>query len=259
MNIIPKILILDIETAPNIAYVWRFYKENVGAKQVLEHSTILSFACKWLGGGDVIYYQDTRNQSEAELLKELINVLDIADIVIAHNGSKFDLPTIQGRAMVAGLHPPSPYKVVDTLRAAQYEFNMPANSLEYLALVLEVAPKDNHHKFPGFLLWQECLKNNPEAWEEMEKYNKQDVETLEQVYMKMRPWMKRHPNLAVMLEDDRPLCPKCGSQHIQLRGFTTTQTYKYQKFVCMNCGGWSRTRFNLFPKEKKHALLVNAG
>ena len=31
----PKILILDVETFPNTAYVWRFFKENIGAKQVI--------------------------------------------------------------------------------------------------------------------------------------------------------------------------------------------------------------------------------
>jgi DNA polymerase III epsilon subunit-like protein len=253
-----RILILDIETSPNIAYVWRFFKENVGAKQVLENTFIMSFAFKWLGEKETWYFS-ANEYGEINLLKELIDVLDVADIVVAHNGSKFDLPTIQGRALVHGLNPPSPYKVVDTLNVARYEFNFPSNSLEYLAKILGVEEKDNHKNFPGFLLWSECLKNNPKAWDELRTYNIQDVETLEQVYLKMRPWMRRHPNIAVNEEYDRPACPKCGSHHIQLRGFVYTNTYKYRKFQCNDCGGWARTRFNEFPKEKKHALLMNAG
>lgn len=252
----PKILVLDIETFPNVAHVWRFWKENVGAKQVLEHSSIASFAYKWLGVDDIFYY-DVQHNTEKYVLEKLLNVLDDADIVIAHNGNKFDLPTIQGRAMVVGLKPPSPYKTIDTLLTAKYEFNFPANSLEYLANILECTKKGGHHKFPGFELWQECLKNNPEAWEEMETYNKQDVITLEEVYLKMKPWMRRHPNVAVYEESERPLCPKCGSDHLQSRGYTTTNVYKYRKFQCQKCGGWCRTRFNEFPKDKKHALLVN--
>ena len=252
----PKILILDIETAPNVAHVWRFWKENVGAKQVLEHSTIMSFAYKWLGE-DGIYYEDAQHQSEKKLLKSLLNVLDVADIVIAHNGAKFDLPTIQGRAMVSGLKPPSPYKIIDTLLVARYEFNFPANSLEYLAILLSCEDKGGHHKFPGFLLWQECLKGNPEAWEEMKIYNKQDVSTLEEVYLKMRPYMRRHPNVAVFNEPDSLVCPKCGSAHIQKRGYTNTNVGKYQKFQCQSCGGWARTRYSEYPADKKHALLVN--
>lgn len=252
----PRILILDVETFPNTAYVWRFFKENIGAKQVLEYSTLASFAYKWLGE-DEVFYQDTHHQSEKGLVKNLLSVLDTADIVIAHNGAKFDLPTIQGRALVLGLKPPSPYKIVDTLLVARYEFNFPANSLEHLAILLGIAKKGAHEKFPGFELWQECMRNNPEAWEEMKFYNKQDVVTLEEVYLKMLPFMKRHPNVAVFKETDTLLCPKCGSDHIQSRGYVTTNVFKYRKFQCQACGGWSRTRLNEFPKDKRHALLVN--
>lgn len=252
----PRIMILDCETFPNTAYVWRFFKENIGAKQVLEYSTLASFAYKWLGD-DVTWYEDTQHQSEKKLVKKLLDVLDAADIVVAHNGAKFDLPTIQGRALVLGFKPPSPYKIVDTLLVARYEFNFPANSLEHLAILLGVEKKGGHAKFPGFELWQECMRNNPEAWEEMRIYNKQDVDTLEEVYLKMRPFMKRHPNVAVYEETDKIICPKCGSAHIQRRGYTVTNLYKYQKFQCQSCGGWARTRFNEFPKEKKYALLTN--
>lgn len=254
----PKILILDVETFPNTAYVWRFFKENIGAKQVLEYSTLASFAYKWLGD-DVTWYEDTQHQSEKKLVKKLLDVLDAADIVVAHNGAKFDLPTIQGRALVLGFKPPSPYKIIDTLLVARYEFNFPANSLEHLAILLGVEKKGSHQKFPGFELWDQCMKNNPEAWEEMRIYNKQDVDTLEEVYLRMRPYMKRHPNVAVYEETEQTICPKCGSSHIQWRGYAVTNVYKYRKFQCQSCGGWARTRFNEFPKEFKHALAVNAG
>ena len=253
-----RILILDIETAPNIAYVWRFFKENVGAKQVLENTFIMSFACKWLDD-DKIWCFTADEYGEINLLKALIDVLDAADIVVAHNGNKFDLPTIQGRALVHGLKPPSPYKVVDTLNVARYEFNFPSNSLGYLSDILGVEKKGQHKEFPNFELWAECLKGNKKAWEELKTYNIQDVVVLEEVYLKMLPWMKRHPNVAVNEEAERPLCPKCGSQHIQLRGYTYTNFYKYRKFQCNDCGGWSRTRFNEYPKDKKHVLLANAG
>ena len=84
-----KILILDVETAPNVAYVWRFFKTNVGAKQVVEKGYMLSFAAKWLGEDD-IYYSDTSNQKEIGLLKDLLPLLEEADMIVAHNGERFD-------------------------------------------------------------------------------------------------------------------------------------------------------------------------
>jgi DNA polymerase elongation subunit (family B) len=254
----PKILILDIETAPNIAFVWRFFKENVGAKQVLDHASIMSYAYKWLDESDV-HYDDVRFQSEDSLLKGLVDALDVADLVIAHNGARFDLPTIAGRALVHGIKPPSPYKIIDTLLVARSEFNFPSNSLEYLAKVLECTPKGGHKNFPGFELWLECLRGNIEAWDEMRHYNIQDVTTLEEIYLKMRPYIKNHPNVAVYDQvDDRPHCPKCGSDHVQSRGYVMTNVFKFRKFQCQSCGGWSRTRISE-PNEYRHALLVNTG
>lgn len=252
-----KILIIDIETAPNIAYVWRFFKENVGAKQVLEHTEIMSYAYKWLGE-DEVYYFDTQFTSENNILEPLMEVLDAADIVVAHNGNKFDLPTIQGRALVAGLRPPSPYKTVDTLLVARYEFNFPANSLEYLSTILGVEQKGKHEKFPGFELWSECIKGNPEAWEEMREYNIQDVITLEQIYLKMRPWMRKHPNVGVFNDQKNHVCPKCGSEHLHYRGYSHTNVGRYHRFQCQDCGGWGRTRRTIYPKELSKNVTVNA-
>lgn len=252
-----NIYVIDIETAPKIAYVWRFFKEHVGAKQVLDHGHIMSFAAKKLGSDQIIYHEN-RKDDDSLITKHLIEVLDDADIVIAQNGDRFDLPTINGRALVHGFQPPSPYKTVDTLQVARKEFKFERNSLEYLAMVLGCEAKGGHHKFPGFELWLECLRGNEEAWEEMQVYNIQDVLTLEEVYLKMRPWIRNHPNLGIYLEQDQAVCPKCGSKHVHQRGYTTTNTGKYKKFRCVNCGGWGRSRYTEYDKDKRKALLVNA-
>lgn len=254
-----NILILDIETAPKVAYVWRFFKENVGAKQVLEHGHIMSFAAKWLGSNDIIY-KENRTEDDTNLVKSLISLFDTADIVVAHNGVGFDFPQVMGRALVNGMVPPSPYKVVDTLKVARKEFGFPSNSLEYLAIVLgDKKQKSSHKKFPGFELWLECLRGNEEAWAEMKAYNIQDVETLEEIYLKMRPYMRHHPNVAVFQDNtDAIQCPKCGGVHLQWRGYAYTNVGKYRRFQCNDCGGWGRTRYTEKTKEERENLVVNA-
>lgn len=253
----PRILIIDLETAPKAAYVWRFFKEFVSPKQVLGHGYIMSFAYKWLGEKEVQFHY-TLTEDDSALCVDLAEVLNQADIVVAHNAERFDIPTAKARMLVNRIPPPSPFKVVDTLRVAKKEFLFPSNSLEYLANVLDCKPKLTHKKFPGFELWSECIKGNLEAWNEMKEYNIQDVETLEEIYLKMRPYIRNHPNVGVFMEEERPVCSKCGSHHIQLRGYTTTQVGKYRKFVCNDCGGWSRTRFTEYPKDKRKDLVVNA-
>lgn len=250
-----KILILDIETAPNIAYVWRFFKENVGAKQVIENSYMLSFAAKWLGE-EQVYYEDLSNQHEKDMLLVLAALLDSADIVVAHNGDGFDLPHIQGRFLLHGIQPPSPYKQVDTVKVARKEFNFPSNSLEYLTNVLDLpVKKGGHKKFPGFELWLGVLRNDPEAWAEMKEYNIDDIRALECLYLKMLPFMRFHPNVAAFESHDEPVCPKCGSNHMQYRGYAYTNVGKYHRLHCQSCGGWSRERLRELDHKVK---LVNA-
>jgi hypothetical protein len=259
---VPKILLVDIETAPKVAYVWRFWQENVSAKQVLEHGHIMSFAAKWLGE-KVDIYQENRTDDDHDIIESLCILLDQADVVVAHNGNRFDIPQIKARALVHGLKPPSPFKTVDTYKVAKREFGFPSNSLEYLSIVLDLpVKKGGHKKFPGFELWLECLRKNEEAWKELKLYNIQDVYALEALYLRMRPWMSNHPNVSIYKDVGpapvlgiKPQCPKCGSGSCQWRGYAFTATGQYHKYVCNDCGGWGRTRYMLNTKDE--TLLGN--
>lgn len=252
-----KILIFDVETAPNLAYVWGKWKQNIGSNMMISETYLMSFAAKWLGDDNIIY-EENRHNDELALVTKLFALFDEADIVVAHNGNKFDIPTVQGRGLVLGLTPPSPFKKVDTLLTAKKEFRFPSNTLADLAKYFECSPKLSHAKFPGFELWLECLKQNDAAWEEMREYNIQDILTLEEIYLKMRPWMKTHPNMGVFEEQERPVCPKCGSHHINFRGYQTTSVSKFHRFVCRDCGGWGRTRFNAMEQTQRANLTTNA-
>lgn len=240
-----KILILDIETAPNIAYVWGAWKQNIGQNQWKEKSHIMSFVAKWLDE-DAIYYEENRGGNDKTIVGKLFKMLDEADIVVAHNGDKFDLPVILGRGLVHGLTPPSPYHTIDTCRIARRRFRFANNTLVNLAEELGLAhQKGEHKKFPGFQLWLECLRNNDEAWAEMKEYNIIDVLTLQDLYLAMRPYIDNHPNVVHSTEDGMLHCPKCGSTNIQFRGYYYTKMgLCYRRFVCKDCGGWGRMRYS---------------
>lgn len=239
-----KILILDIETAPNIAYVWGAWKQNVGQKQWLEKSHIMSIAWKWLNE-DGVFYLENRKSDDKALVKAIYNLLDEADIVVAHNGQRFDLPVIIGRGVVHGFTPPSPYFIVDTFQTARKELRLVSNSLANLCEDLGLPQKKDHKKFPGFELWLECLRNNEEAWDEMREYNISDVISLEALYLRLRPYMKNHPNVVRTDDGEEVSCPKCGSTNIQWRGYYYTRAgLCYRRFQCQDCGGWGRVRFS---------------
>lgn len=254
-----KILLLDIETAPTVAYTWKMWKANISQDMIVEGGYMLSCSMKWLGEDSIDYYDNQTGSNDSKLVNIVVNYLDKADYVIAHNGETFDIPYIKYRALVNKINPPSPFKIIDTLRIARKEFLFSRNTLANLAKELGVKEKFEHTEFSGFKLWAECLKGNPTAWEVMKIYNIQDVDTLEQVYLKMRPWAREHLNVTVEQEDASGFrCPKCGSINITLRGYSFTNSSKYHKYVCKDCGGWSRTRYTANSLEQRRLLLRSA-
>lgn len=261
----PRVLLIDIETAPITAYVWGLWKQNVGLNQIKEEWNILSFCAKWLHAEDVIY-DDARNDpaDDSHLLEQVWALLDEADIVIAQNGKRFDMPKLNARFVLAGKLPPRPYKLVDTLLMAKQQFGFTSRKLEWMtAKLCRTHQKNKHSKFPGFDLWAECLKGNIEAWDEMKEYNIPDVLSMEELYLVLRPWYVGHPNVAIYFDDDEAKyrCPKCGSEHIQQKGFTYTQSGQYEHMHCIvekgGCGGWSRGRYTRNSKEVRRVQLSN--
>ena len=230
------VLIFDIETSPNLAYVWGKWKQNVGDNQFLEKSYIMSFAAKWLGKEEV-FYEENRHNDDKALVKRLYELLDEADVVVAHNGKKFDLPRVLGRGIVHGFTPPSPYHTVDTLLVARKRFGFVSNTLANLCEEMGLPLKGGHKDFPGFNLWVQCLKQNDAAWAEMKAYNVQDILSLEALYLRMLPYIDNHPNMG----QEEISCGHCGSTNLQRRGLYHTKAgLSYQRYCCNDCGSWSR-------------------
>ena len=90
----------------------------------------------------------------------------------------------------------------------------------------------------------------------MFQYNQWDVECLEAVYLRLRPWIRNHPNLALYFESDHVVCPNCGSTHLYSDGFYYTTVNKYQVFRC-ECGAVSRVRSSTVKSNLKNNILNN--
>lgn len=253
----PKILVLDIETAPLKVYTWSLWDENVGVNQIDEEWSILAVCAKWLGKKPM--YRDTRNnpRKDGALLRWVHRLLDEADIVVSQNGKAFDIKKINARLIMHGFEPYSPIRQIDTKLVAKKHFAFTSNRLEWMGKHVAKEPKSSHKKFPGFELWAQCLAKNNKAWEEMKKYNIQDVRATERLYLKMRPWIEGHLNVNAYTTGDDPKCPKCGSTDLISNGFRYTQTGKFRRHQCQACGGWSYNRSTEMLKEHSKSLLGN--
>lgn len=247
-----NILLLDIETAPNQAYVWRLFDTTVGIDMLLESHYILCWSAKWLGKDDVIF-DSKQYKSTSRMLKGIHDLLDQADAVIHYNGKKFDIPHLNREFLLNGYSPPSPYKQIDLRDTAKTVFRFPSNKLQQVAKELGVGEKIKHD---GFELWVGCIKNDKESWRKMQEYNIQDVLLLEKVYEVMKPWVKFHPNQNLYSDGTQLLCPVCGGTHLHKRGFAKTLASVYQRYICVDCGHWSKDNKILNKKQFKATSAV---
>jgi hypothetical protein len=239
-----KILLLDIETAPNLVHVWGLWQQNVGLPQILDAGYVLCWAAKWLGKSEVFF--DSAHQSKPkEMLQRIHDLIDQADAVVHYNGKKFDIPTLNKEFLLHDFTPPAPYKQIDLLNVARNQFKFPSNKLDYIAQALHLGKKTKH---AGHELWIKCMNKDPEAWKQMEEYNKNDVLLLERVYYKLLPWIKDHPHSGLYREEGS-VCPNCGSSHYHSRGYAYTKTMRYNRYQCQDCGSWFRDKNNNLKLE----------
>jgi DNA polymerase elongation subunit (family B) len=245
-----RILLIDIETSPNTASVWGIWQQNVSLNQLLESSQTICYAAKWLGDDDVMF-DSIHRTSHKKMLKSVHKLLDEADAIIHYNGARFDIPTLNKEFLLANMHPPSPSKQIDLLSVARRQFRFVSNKLDYVAQSLGLGKKVDHE---GHELWLKCMNKDKDAWKRMEEYNKNDVILLEKVYEKFKPWCKQHINMS-LFDDEIHTCPNCGGTHYQKRGFSYTNSCKYQRLQCQDCGNWFRDTRSL--ATKKDGKFVN--
>ncbi len=243
----PKVLVLDIETAPMLAYVWGRKDQNIGLSQIHSDWYVLAWGAKWLNTpASALMYRDQRKARHIEndlgILKPLWKLLDEADVVITQNGKNFDAPKLNARFILNGMNPPSPYRHLDTYQLVRRVAQFTSNSLEYLTDKLCTKYKKlSHGKFPGMALWRECLKGNPKAWAEMKLYNTHDVLSTEELYNKVRAWAPATMPTPHAVADVSTGCRVCGHKGtMQPRGFNLTKTAKYRRYKCSHCKSWSQ-------------------
>jgi len=121
-------------------------------------------------------------------------------LIIWQNGDAFDKGKINARFIEHGLDAPSEYQTIDTVKLARSNFNFFSNKLEHMTnKFCTKYKKQQHNEFPGFSLWDECMKGNLKAWKCMEKYNKFDVLSLEELFLKMSKYIKNNKKVTAAI------------------------------------------------------------
>jgi hypothetical protein len=238
----PKIMIWDIETSFMLVAVFGLKNDYINPDNIVKDWSILCGAWKWLGNDEVhtICVDPLHPDDDMEVVEKLRAAVEEADIIVHHNGDRFDVKKLMARVIQYGLPPVPPLVTVDTLKEVRKVAGFTSNKLDYLGLSLDTGQKMETSKN----LWLKILKGNlkvrTKALQEMLAYNIQDVHLLEKVYLRLRPYMKSHPNLG-LFTPEVDVCPSCGGTNLQKQGVRHTRTSIYQRFQCQDCGSWSKS------------------
>ena len=208
-----KVLIYDIETSYNIGKFWRAgYNLNINPGDIIHERAIICISYKWLGEEQVYSLTWDKNQCDKFLLEQFIPILDEADMIVAHNGDRYDLKFIKTRALKHNLKMLINYKQFDTLKVAKAKFMFNSNKLDYISKFLGAEGKISTE----MKLWDDIiLRKCPKAMIEMLTYCEEDVRQLEVVYNALVSWENPKFHIGVMNGSTKQTSPITGNVNIE--------------------------------------------
>lgn len=253
-----RVLLFDIETSPMLLAGFGLHNQNFSIDQIIEQPRIMGFSAKWYGSGKKAKWYSEYHNGREVMLERARDMFEEAQFVAGWNSHGFDEPWFHGEFRREGLEVPSPVKSIDLWRIAKKNMRWPSTKLAYVAPMLA---KDAKLSTGGFKLWRDCLWGDEDtqrkAWAQMRRYGLQDTDLLEPIFDELRPYFPANINLALAGGNGELVCPVCESEHVQRRGHTVSQSGRYKRFQCQDCGTWSQeTRMD--PDEPKAALKVVA-
>ena len=220
-NVVPlKALFFDIETSYNIGKFWRTgYNLSIHPTDIIKERAIICVSYKWNDSEEVHSIEWDENQCDKVILEQFIPVMNQADVIVAHNGDRFDMKWIRTRALKHGLEMHSKYNTIDTLKTARRLFNFNSNKLDYISEYLGFGNKLK----TDLGLWDDIiLRRCPEAMNRMLDYCDKDVVLLEQVYKKLVRYELPKAHVGVLNGLEKHTSPYSGSSNIiKLKRITT--------------------------------------
>lgn len=245
----PNVLTLDIERLPGRAIhqhrgltiegdFWDLnsWKHTLGYRippdSVIEWPRTICGAWGWYGVKRTEFASEWGDGREA-MLRRMWDAYDQADVVYGHNVDRFDTKNLNAEWLVLGLSPPSPFKILDTLKEARKTFGFESNTLASLTERLDVETKTD--KYSIEVARDACAGHKP-SQRRIKAYNVGDRVASEAFVNRLRGWIPSHPHDLVGRIDDRPTCNQCWGDNLEPNGIKLAQQITYKLYRCRDCG-----------------------
>ena len=251
----PKVLYFDIETSPCIVYVWGCGKQFVGIKQIKKERKIISIGYVFNDDKNVRVLKmdlDKHNinrfddNADKEMLRKFVEVYNSANLVVAHNGRRFDRARIRARLVKYGLPDLDMNIPFDDSYTMTKEIDFTSHKLDHLGRYLDTGQKDQI----DYSVWTKIMEGSKKALNEMCSYMITDVVRLRDAYKKLKPYAKSRLNLSAF-HNKAEMCPNCGSNNFKKDSIRYTNSGQYQSYKCKECGKRFQDGRNLISQSSK--------
>lgn len=192
----PKELYIDIETSPNMAFLWSLNVPGkyVNPDMIVKDWFVICWAASWVDSKEVfsgvVSPRDAKKWDDSKILKPLWDLLDDADIVVGHNLDRFDLKKINTRFLLHDYGVPRRYRTIDTLKLARKRFAFESAKMEFLNVRLGNFPKHDMELEDWIRI---CLSGDEPTLKKMNRYNIGDVREGKKLYLKLKNWVDPYP------------------------------------------------------------------
>ena len=238
------ILIWDIEVSPNLVFSWGIgHKVSISYENIDKERAICCISWMVLGKKKVYTLKWDDDHNDKEMIEAFVKILENCRHSVAHNGDKFDLRWLRGRAMFHRLPMWPHYVTVDTLKVFRQLAYLNSYRLDYLLQYFGIGKKQE----VKYALWKKVFRDVPGAMEEMVRYNRNDVRKLAELYEFVQPYMSPVDRFNRSIT----LCPKCDSENYVRKHhrFTSSGAEKIQ-LQCKDCDGYWTVPAGRFFKER---------
>lgn len=243
-----KILVYDIETSRATAKVFWTGKQYVSYKQIIQEPQIITIAWKWLGSENVNHATwDIDNHSDKQMVETFLKDYNKASMVIGFNNDNFDNRWVNARAMKYNLDVNTFVRSLDIYKQEKRLFRLLSYSMDYSSLYSKVERKQSND---GMLMWDMIemgtLEQQKEYLSKMLDYNIGDIITTEELYLRLRPYLKHVSHLGVSVGLEKWSCPDTGSTNVDLYNTTWTPSGTIQRVMVSKETG---TKYKISNKE----------
>ncbi|MDD7813720.1 hypothetical protein PP713_14210 [Mycobacterium sp. CSUR Q5927] len=243
-----RILILDVERIDGITQQHWWDRGDL-QKRYIHHETVIreprtTIVCaKWHDSDEILTFAEWDKGGRKRFLRNVHALMSSADIIVAHNGSKADIPWLLGdfrfprigcKAAFEALPDLPPYKLIDTLThfRSRYKSGLPFKGLDAALQILGHPGKTDRYDPEAM---ERAVAGSVEDRERLIAYCQGDVIGGQWIYDRERPMMKNHPALFVDGEDKLTVCNRCGHEMKPIARRYIANVMSYSMRRCVSC------------------------